>query len=74
MKENLGDKICRSEVYGTALAFSWGFRDNRTQEEDIMVKRKLTAQEKLQLVIESFRGDVSISELGTPGRYLAYPT
>jgi transposase len=40
-----------------------GFRDNRTQEEVVMAKRKLTAQEKLQLVIESFRGDVSISEL-----------
>jgi transposase-like protein len=28
-----------------------------------MAKRKLTAQEKLQLVIESFKGDVNISEL-----------
>ncbi|MDI6856646.1 MAG: transposase [Candidatus Thermoplasmatota archaeon] len=28
-----------------------------------MAKRKLTAQEKLQLVIESFKGDVNTSEL-----------
>jgi len=28
-----------------------------------MAKRKLTAQEKLQLVIESFKGDVNVSEL-----------
>ena len=28
-----------------------------------MAKRKLTAQEKLQLIIESFKGDVNLSEL-----------
>lgn len=28
-----------------------------------MAKRKLTAQEKLQLVLESLKGDVGISEL-----------
>lgn len=28
-----------------------------------MVKRRFTAQEKLQLVLESLRGDVNISEL-----------
>ncbi len=28
-----------------------------------MAKRKLTAQEKLQLVIESFKSDVNVSEL-----------
>jgi len=36
-----------------------------------MAKRKLTAQEKLQLVIESFKSDVNTSEICRK-RYLAY--
>lgn len=39
------------------------FGDNRTRKEVAMAKKRLTAQEKLQLVIENLKGDAKTPEL-----------